>query len=137
MTFAERLRELRVNAGLTQAALAGATGLSIGAIRNYEQGIREPYWTAVFKLADALGVSSEAFRECIDAAAPGQPGRPRKPAPEPSGGEAGSEAGEEEGVSELREVAIHVEARPCGYRRAGTGRGNSTSAATTWAGGCG
>jgi transcriptional regulator with XRE-family HTH domain len=66
MTFAERLRELREAAGLTQAALADASGLSLGAVRNYEQGIREPYWSAIFKLADALGVSCEAFRGCAD-----------------------------------------------------------------------
>jgi transcriptional regulator with XRE-family HTH domain len=64
MTFADRLRELREAAGLTQEALADATGLSLGAVRNYEQGIREPYWSTIFKLADALGVSVEAFREC-------------------------------------------------------------------------
>ena len=67
MTFAERLRELREQAGLTQAALAQTSGLPLGSIRNYEQGQREPYWQVVFKLADALGVSTEAFKVCIDA----------------------------------------------------------------------
>lgn len=66
MTFAERLRELREQAGLTQEGLAARSAMSIGTIRNYEQGIREPYWRGVFQLADALGVSSEAFRDCID-----------------------------------------------------------------------
>lgn len=70
MNFAERLKDLRERAGLTQAALAKKSGLSLGAIRNYEQGIREPYWTAVFKLADALGVTSEAFKECAVGATP-------------------------------------------------------------------
>ncbi|MHB1424601.1 MAG: helix-turn-helix domain-containing protein [Gemmataceae bacterium] len=67
MTFAERLRELREQAGLTQARLAETSGLPLGSIRNYEQGQREPYWQVVFKLADALGVSVEAFKDCIDA----------------------------------------------------------------------
>jgi len=67
MTFAERLRELREQAGLTQARLAETSGLPLGSIRNYEQGQREPYWQVVFKLADALGVSVEAFKVCIDA----------------------------------------------------------------------
>ena len=66
MTFADRLRELREKAGLTQMQLADASGLPLGSIRNYEQGQREPYWQVVFKLADALGVSSEAFKDCID-----------------------------------------------------------------------
>ncbi len=67
VTFAERLRELREQAGLTQARLAETSGLPLGSIRNYEQGQREPYWQVVFKLADALGVSVEAFKVCIDA----------------------------------------------------------------------
>src|SRR5262245_50365785 len=76
MKFAERLRQLRETAGLTQAALATASGLPVGSIRNYEQGQREPYWFVVFKLARALGVSVEAFAECVDGAA--SPGRPRE-----------------------------------------------------------
>ena len=67
MTFAERLQKLREQAGLTQAKLAETSGLPLGSIRNYEQGQREPYWQVVFKLADALGVSVEAFKVCIDA----------------------------------------------------------------------
>jgi transcriptional regulator with XRE-family HTH domain len=65
-TFAERLRELREKAGLTQAQLAENSGLPLGSIRNYEQGQREPYWTAVFRLAEALGVAADAFARCVD-----------------------------------------------------------------------
>ena len=68
-TFAERLRELREKAGLTQQQLAEASGLPVGSLRNYEQGQREPYWQVVFKLAAALGVSCEAFAVCVDATA--------------------------------------------------------------------
>jgi transcriptional regulator with XRE-family HTH domain len=39
--------------------------LPIGSIRNYEQGQREPYWSVVFRLARALGVSVEVFAECV------------------------------------------------------------------------
>jgi len=84
MTFAERLRELREKAGLTQEGLARKCGLSVGAVRNYEQGIREPYWHLVFKLADVLGVSCEVFKDCVpEDEPPPEPlprGRPRKPA---------------------------------------------------------
>jgi transcriptional regulator with XRE-family HTH domain len=66
MEFAERLRELRKEAGLTQEGLADASGLPLGSIRNYEQGQREPYWAVVFKLANALGVSCEAFAGCAN-----------------------------------------------------------------------
>ena len=89
MTFAERLRQLREERGITQAGLADASGLPLGSIRNYEQGQREPYWGVVFKLADALGVSCEAFRDCVPRALeperPPKPrGRPRKPADAPA-----------------------------------------------------
>jgi transcriptional regulator with XRE-family HTH domain len=67
-TFAERLRELREKAGLTQAQLAEAADLPLGSIRNYEQGQREPYWRVVFRLADALGADCRAFAGCTGAA---------------------------------------------------------------------
>ncbi len=66
MRFGERLQELRQQAGLSQPELATASGLPVGSIRHYEQGRREPYWQVVFKLASALGVSSEAFAVCIE-----------------------------------------------------------------------
>ena len=67
MRFADRLKELREQAGLSQPQLAAASGLPVGSIRQYEQGRRDPLWQVLFKLAEALGVSSEAFRDCIDA----------------------------------------------------------------------
>jgi transcriptional regulator with XRE-family HTH domain len=56
---------LRERAGLTQNALAQASGVPIGSLRNYEQGQREPYWHVVFQLAGALGVSVEEFHDCL------------------------------------------------------------------------
>jgi transcriptional regulator with XRE-family HTH domain len=64
-TFGERLRELRERAGWTQATLAERCGLSLSSIRNYEQGHREPYWSQLFKLADALAVRVDVFRDCV------------------------------------------------------------------------
>lgn len=75
MTFGERLRELREKAGLTQEALARAADTSLGNVRNYEQGIREPRWQVVFQLAKALGVSSEAFAVCVQAEAEAPPAK--------------------------------------------------------------
>jgi transcriptional regulator with XRE-family HTH domain len=74
-TFASRLRELRKRAGLTQLQLAEASGVPLGSIRNYEQGQREPYWDVAFRLAAAMGVSAEAFADCVNPAplAPGKP----------------------------------------------------------------
>src|SRR4051794_19771629 len=64
MTFGEKLRQLREQAGMTQQALADASGLPLPSIRGYEQGQREPLWSVIFKLTRAMGVSCEAFAEC-------------------------------------------------------------------------
>ena len=66
MTFGEKLKQLREQAGLTQAALAKASGRGLGAIRDYEQGNRSPSLIAAFKIAAALGVSVEFFAECVE-----------------------------------------------------------------------
>jgi transcriptional regulator with XRE-family HTH domain len=83
-TFAERLKEFREKAGLTQAALAQATGLSLGVVRDYEQGRKEPALRSAFKLAGALGVSVEEFRPEERAAAPkGKPAAEAQADPPP------------------------------------------------------
>src|SRR5262245_38308831 len=83
MEFGKKLQNLRDQAGLSQAELARASGVPVWTLRGYEQGRREPLWQVLFKLADALGVSVEVFRDCV---ANGEPaplprGRPKKPAP--------------------------------------------------------
>ena len=72
MAFGEKLKELREKAGLTQAALAEKSGRSLGAIRDYEQGNREPTLKAAVQLASALGVDCTAFTNGIDGAAKGR-----------------------------------------------------------------
>src|SRR5262249_13976089 len=62
-TFGERLRELREKADLSQPQLAEASGLPVGSIRNYEQGIREPYWAVTFRPATGLRVSADVFAD--------------------------------------------------------------------------
>jgi transcriptional regulator with XRE-family HTH domain len=61
MTFAEKLQRLRGEAGLTQQELAERSGVSLGAIRDYEQGNREPLLSSAQKLAKALRVSLDVF----------------------------------------------------------------------------
>jgi DNA-binding XRE family transcriptional regulator len=63
VSFAQKLKALRLKAGLTQVALAKASGRGLGAIRDYEQGNREPLLSTAFQLAKALGVSIEVFAE--------------------------------------------------------------------------
>ncbi len=81
-TFAERLRQLREAAGLTQPQLAERAGMNRFGIAKLEQGVREPTWSTVQALARALGTSSQAFEgtaETSSEAAPKRPrGRPRK-----------------------------------------------------------
>jgi DNA-binding XRE family transcriptional regulator len=61
--FPVRLRELRATAGLTVQELAESAGLTRQAVHNYESGARHPTWDAVQKLAAALGVSTDVFRD--------------------------------------------------------------------------
>jgi DNA-binding XRE family transcriptional regulator len=53
----ELVRERRTSIGLTQRDLAAASGISIGALRDLEQGrTRCPRWGAVVAIAAALGL---------------------------------------------------------------------------------
>ena len=61
-TFASLLRSLRESANLTVTDLAESAGLSRQTIYNYESGKGEPTWAIVQRLAESLGVSTEAFR---------------------------------------------------------------------------
>jgi transcriptional regulator with XRE-family HTH domain len=80
--FAARLRELRESAALTQQQLADKAGMKLAGIRNLEQGRRSPGWETVLALADALGVSCEAFTQAPAERQPPRRGRPPKPAAE-------------------------------------------------------
>lgn len=60
--FPARLRELRESAGLSQTELAKKSGVPQATIAAYEVGRHAATWPNVIKLADALGVSIEAFR---------------------------------------------------------------------------
>lgn len=51
-----RLRRLREAKGLTQVQLAAQAGVSVGALRCWEQGRRVPLLETAAKLAGALGV---------------------------------------------------------------------------------
>ena len=60
MVFKDRLKEKRVEAGLTQAELAKKAGVTARTIQNYELGNRKPANMEVIqKIADALGTTTE------------------------------------------------------------------------------
>lgn len=72
MTFKDKLRAERERRSLSQDGLARLAGVSVGAVRNYEQGIRTPTWAAVVRLASALGLETGFFDDC-DEVTDGEP----------------------------------------------------------------
>ena len=61
-----KLAQLRKAAGLTQAQLAEASGLSVRMIQNYEQGFRDVNGIGIKRakaIADALGCTIEDLIE--------------------------------------------------------------------------
>ena len=65
-TIAERLKRLRKTAGLTQAQLADAVGVTQSAIGNIETGLRD-YGASVVGIAKVLGAAPGASRAIVDA----------------------------------------------------------------------
>ncbi len=61
MTFPERLARIRKERGLTQQALAEATGVHVTQIQRYEWGNSQPTLDVLRKLAIALGVDSDTL----------------------------------------------------------------------------
>jgi DNA-binding XRE family transcriptional regulator len=83
--FAGRLRELREAAGWTQEQLAERVGVKREAIARWEAGKREPGWSNVLALCEALACSCEAFTRPPAGRPPAGPGRPKKePAESPA-----------------------------------------------------
>lgn len=59
MTFGERLKATRENAGLTQISLAKLSGISLRTIQNWENNVRQPSkLESVAKVANVLNVST-------------------------------------------------------------------------------
>lgn len=62
-----RVRDLRLERGLSQEALARKAGLSLGAVRQVETGRRRPRLRTARAIAHALGVSvDEVFPEELE-----------------------------------------------------------------------
>ena len=60
MGFKERLKEKRIDAGLTQSQLAEKAGVTVRTIQNYELGTRKPSRLEVIqKIADTLNTTTE------------------------------------------------------------------------------
>lgn len=59
MTIAESIKELRLERGLSQAALAKSIGVSQKAIDYWERGVNEPKATYIVLLADFFGITTD------------------------------------------------------------------------------
>ena len=59
MNFKDRLREARINAGMTQVELARKVGLTSRTIQNYELGSRRPNYKIFLNLANSLDVTAD------------------------------------------------------------------------------
>ena len=57
--FAERLKDLRNEKGITQDKLAEETGLSQAALANWENGKRSPSAAAIITLAKYFNVTTD------------------------------------------------------------------------------
>ena len=70
IAFKDKLRALRELAGLSQDGLARAAGVSTSTVVKLEHGPLDPSWDTAVKLAEALGVSLDAFKDGAAAGAP-------------------------------------------------------------------
>ena len=76
---------LRLAKGMSEAELAERIGKSVRNISRLETGVQEATWPTVVALAQALGVSCEAFLEEAAPLPEPQRGRPRKVQPPATG----------------------------------------------------
>ena len=63
MSVGKNIRRYRKSRGMTQAQLAEAVGLTEGAVRHYESGIRAVKPELLESIADTLGVSVNALKD--------------------------------------------------------------------------
>lgn len=74
----ERLKEIRLETGLSQNALGVKAGVGQGAVSHWEVGARVPGAEELYALADALGVPCDEFRRTIGDPIKWLPGRKPK-----------------------------------------------------------
>ena len=70
----EKIQQLREGRGLTQVQLAERSGVPLGSLRNYEQGLRQPLLKQAARLAKALGVPLDDIAPDVELPAPKKKG---------------------------------------------------------------
>jgi len=73
MAFPDKLRLLRKNNNLTQAALAVKVSMNVRTIRHYEAGTSAPSMVALAKIADFFKVNTDFLLDRTDDPAPPLP----------------------------------------------------------------
>ena len=66
MRFQERVKELRIQKGLSQMELSKATGISQSAIAKWELGKTEPTASAIVALAEYFGETTDYLLGVVD-----------------------------------------------------------------------
>lgn len=57
--FGSRLREARMNKGITQQKMATFLDVQLRTYQNYEQGVTEPSFEKLARLSSCLGVTTD------------------------------------------------------------------------------
>jgi transcriptional regulator with XRE-family HTH domain len=83
-TLGQRIQRLRLAAGLTQAQVAGAVGVPVPTLRNWEGDRREPGFRAAVQLARALGATVEGLADTATVEEVGRLPRPAGPTKRPA-----------------------------------------------------
>lgn len=65
MKFKDKLKQTRIEHGMTRKELAEKAGMSFKTIDKYEQGTRFPTIDSLLKLTNALDANISEFIECI------------------------------------------------------------------------
>lgn len=63
--FTKKMRECRINLGITQKELAKRTHLAPATISAYENGVKSPTLDNAIAIADALGMSLDDLRDSV------------------------------------------------------------------------
>ena len=69
MSFSEKLKRFRMEAGMSQQELSDATGISKRMIQQYERGASQPRFSMAEKIAAALRISIEDLLDAKENAA--------------------------------------------------------------------
>src|SRR4051812_25660163 len=93
MTFAEKLKEVRLREGLTEAKLSKESGIPLATLHSYsvrtKRSKRLPSAAALLAICEAMGVDPREFAGCEDlkiAPGPDEPPPPKRPRGRPRKG---------------------------------------------------